>query len=445
MYDVVIRGATLVDAHTEIVADLAVTGGKIAATGVNLPGEAKEVIDGAGLHVFPGLIDPHVHFNEPGRTHWEGFETGTRALAAGGVTTFFDMPLNSDPPLTTVEAFDAKMALMREKAIVNGYLWGGLIPGNLDQLEGLHKRGVIGFKAFMCDSGIPEFPAADDYTLYEGMHKIRELGSILAVHAENDNITKRRSEQAIREGQTTLEYYEYARPQIAEKEAVTRVVFFAVNTRCKLHIVHLSVRDSTSIIATARAIYNADISCKTCPHYLTLTVEDALEKGGIAKCAPPLGYPGDTRALWEKVAEGDIHMIASDHSPSPPEMKQGEDWFKIWGGISGCQSTLSVMLSVGYHGRDRETMFSEISLQKVAALTSYNAAERFGLHNKGRLTVGADADLAVVDINAEYTLQADDLFYRHKISPYVGMTFTGKCARTIVGGRTVFVDGRIVV
>lgn len=443
MYDVVIRGATLVDAHTEIVADLAVTGGKIAAIGVNLPGEAKEVIDGAGLHVFPGLIDPHVHFNEPGRTHWEGFETGTRALAAGGVTTFFDMPLNSDPPLTTVEAFDAKMALMKEKAIVNGYLWGGLIPGNLDQLEGLHERGVIGFKAFMCDSGIPEFPAADDYTLYEGGEIIGSVGSILAVHAENDSITRGLTQKAIQSGNVSVEDYLESRPRTAEDEAIRRILYFAYWLQFKVHIVHLSTSWAIQYVAEFEDFRTRSLqtfSYETCPHYLILEAEDVKRLGPVAKCAPPLREYSESAWIWDMLKEGMIPdlIIGSDHSPSPPEMKQGDNWFKIWGGISGCQSTLSIMLTHGHHEH-------EIPLKTIAAVTSYNAAERFGLHNKGRLTVGADADLAIVDINAKYTLQAEDLFYRHKISPYVGMTFTGKCVRTIVGGRTVFRDGQIVV
>lgn len=437
MYDVVIRGATLVDAHNEIVADLAVTGGKIAAIGVDLPGEAKEVIDGAGLHVFPGLIDPHVHFNEPGRAHWEGFETGTRALAAGGVTTFFDMPLNSDPPLTTVEAFDAKMALMKEKAIVNGYLWGGLVPGNLDQLEGLHKRGVIGFKAFMCDSGIPEFPAADDYTLYEGSRIIGALKGLLGVHAENDSITKGLTQKATRLGLVGIKDFVRSRPFEAELEAIERVLAIA-GGKCRVHIVHVSTPLAIFWIDNARS-KGLDVSCETCPHYLVFSEDDLYKLGPILKCAPPLRESGGApSSLWRQIAGGSIDFIASDHSPSPPEMKQGEDWFKIWGGISGCQSTLSIMLTHGHHEH-------EIPLKTIAAVTSYNAAERFGLHNKGRLSVGADADLAIVDINAEYTLQAEDLFYRHKISPYVGMTFTGKCVQTIVGGRTVFMDGRITV
>lgn len=434
MYDLIIRGATLVDVHMELTADLAVTDGKIAAVGLSLAGEAHEIIDGTGLHVFPGLIDPHVHFNEPGRTEWEGFATGTRALAAGGVTTFFDMPLNSDPPTTTVEAFDAKMALLKEKAIVNGYLWGGLIPGNLDNLSALHERGVIGFKAFMCDSGIPEFPAADDYTLYEGMRLIAGLGSLLAVHAENDTITKQLTQNAISKGNTTIEAYLGSRPLIAEDEAIQRARIIAANTRCRLHIVHVSAYGVAPPFIGGR---NANLSWETCPHYLLLNADDLKNIGAIAKCSPPLRNETERDNLWQLVMTR-LDIIASDHSPSPPEMKQGDNWFKIWGGISGCQSTLPIMLTEGHHKR-------KMALKQIAAVTSYNAAERFGLHSKGRLTVGADADLAIVDINAEYTLKAEDLFYRHKISPYVGMDFKGKVVRTIVRGRTVFKDGQITV
>jgi allantoinase len=435
VYDVVIRGGTVINANGQTKADVAVEGGKIVRVAPVITGSTRQEIDAAGLHLFPGLIDPHVHFNEPGREAWEGIETGTRALAAGGVTTFFDMPLNSSPPVTTVEAFDAKQALMQQKSRVNGYLWGGLIPGNLDQLEGLHRRGVIGFKAFMSNSGIDEFPAVDDYTLYKGMDIAAKLDSMVAVHAENDSITGGLSAKAIAEGRGSVRDYLASRPVIAEVEAIQRAILLAEETGCRLYIVHISSAEGVERVTEARR-RGVDVSAETCPHYLTLTEDDVQKFGAVAKCAPPLRSTAEQDGLWRELIAGNIQTVASDHSPSSPELKQGENFFKIWGGISGCQSTLSLLLTEGYHKRG-------MPLEQIAALTSSNAAQRFGLTAKGHIKAGADADLTLVDINASYTLNADDLFYRHKISPYVGMELRGKVTRTLAGGKTVFLNGEV--
>lgn len=436
MYDVVIRGGTVVDSAQHAVADVAISGGSIAAVAPTIAEDGHTEIDAAGLVVLPGGIDPHVHFNEPGRTDWEGFASGTRALAAGGVTTCFDMPLNSSPPTTTPEAFDLKQAAIRASAVVNCYLWGGLIPSNLQNLEALHARGVIGFKAFMSNSGIDEFPAVDDHTLMAGMRTAARLGSLVAVHAESDTITSERAAEAVRAGKVSARDYLDSRPAVAELEAIYRAIFLAGAAGCKLHIVHTSTARGVDTVLSARR-QGVDVTCETCPHYLVLTDEDVERLGAVAKCAPPLRPRDEQEALWSLLLAGDIPVIASDHSPSPPEMKQGNNFFAIWGGIAGCQSTLPLLLTEGYHKRG-------ISLQQIAAVTSANAAARFGLDSKGRITPGADADLTLVDLHARYTLTADDLLYRHKISPYIGREMTGRVVRTLVAGRTVYADGQIV-
>jgi allantoinase len=436
VYDLIIRGGALVTPDGPREADLAVADGKIAELSPDLEGSSREEIDASRLHVFPGALDAHAHFNEPGRTHWEGFATGTRALAAGGVTSYVDMPLNAYPPTCDAESLDEKLALAKNSSLVDFALYGGLVPGNLERLPELAERGVAGFKAFMSATGTLDFQAADDLTLYEGMASAAELGVPVLVHAENKEITDSLANRAIRTLRTTARDYLDSRPVVAELEAIGRAILFAEETGCSLHVVHVSTGRGVALVAAARA-RGVDITCETCAHYLLLTEEALEEMGAVAKCAPPLRPRQDLESLWHEVFEGNVEFVTSDHSPCPPDMKTGEDFFRAWGGISGCQTLLNAMLDEGHHERG-------LPLEAVADLTSTNVADRFGLAGKGRLEVGADADLALVDLASSFTLQAEDLFYRHRISPYVGRAFRGKVVRTIVRGTTVFRDGRIV-
>src|SRR5690348_7961148 len=252
-YDLIVRNGTLVTTTGTSHADLAVADGHIAAVGPQIAGTSKEEINAEGLYIFPGVIDAHVHFNEPGRTSWEGFATGTRALAAGGTTTFFDMPLNAHPPTLDAASFDLKLAAARASSLVDFALWGGLTPRSLGQLDELAGRGVIGFKAFMSASGIDDFTAADDLTLYEGMAHAARLGRIVAVHAENDGITREFAACAIAEGRTDVRDYLDSRPVVAELEAIERAILFAAETGCALHIVHVSSGRGVALVAGARA------------------------------------------------------------------------------------------------------------------------------------------------------------------------------------------------
>lgn len=430
MTDLIIRGARVIDATQDLIADVAITNGGISAIAPALSDNAPLEIDANGLTLLPGGIDAHVHFNQPGRTDWEGIETGTAALAKGGVTSFFDMPLNSSPVTTTVAAFDEKRRLMDAHARVNGYIWGGLVPGNLDDLAPLAERGVIGFKAFMSNSGIEEFQAADDATIYQGMQALAPLGKILAVHAENDSITGVLAAQARAEGRVGVRDYLTSRPALAEIEAIQRLIFFAGETGCKLHIVHVSTGRGVELVTQAQA-QGVDVTCETCPHYLVLTEEDVERLGAVAKCAPPIRSQTEQDALWAKLADSTLPMVVSDHSPAPMSLKHGDDFFAIWGGIAGCQSTLPLLLTYGYHtGR--------LTLNHIAAVTAHNIVARFGLTQKGAIRVGMDADLALVDVNAEYTLKAEDLEYKHKISPYVGLHLRGAVVKTWVRGKQVY-------
>jgi allantoinase len=435
-HDLIIRGGTLVLAGGPEKADLALEGGKISAVASHLEGTAKKEIDARGLHVLPGTIDAHVHFNEPGRGDWEGFATGTRALVAGGTTACVEMPLNAYPPTVDAESFDKKLAIAQRTSFADFALWGGLVPGNVGRLHELAERGVAGYKAFMSTSGTLDFPSADDQTLYEGMIRAAELGLPVLVHAENKAITDELSRRAVSTLRTTMRDYLDSRPAVAELDAIARAVLFAEETGCSLHVVHVSTGRGVVIVAAARE-RGVDVSCETCAHYLVLTEEDAEALGAVAKCAPPLRPRRELESLWEHLFDGDVGMVTSDHSPASPEMKVGGDFFRIWGGISGCQSLMNVMLDEGYHNRG-------LPLEKVAALLSGNVAGRFGFLEKGRLEAGADADLALVDLGEISTLRQQDLLYRHKMSPFVGRVFQGKVVRTLVRGETVFRDGKIV-
>ena len=339
-YDLIVRGGMVVTPEGAEPADVAIEDGTIVAVEAGLPGDAAEVIDARGLHVLPGVVDVHVHFNEPGRTDWEGWATGSAACAVGGTTTVAEMPLNASPPTLDGASFDAKAAAAQASSHVDFALWGGLTPRNLDRLEELAGRGVIGFKAFMANSGIDDFPAADDATLYEGMRQAAQLGLPVAVHAENDAITAALAARAIAAGRTSTHDYLASRPAIAEIEAISRALLLAEETGCALHVVHVSTGRGIALIAEARA-RGVDATAETCPHYLLFAEEDFARLGAIAKCAPPLRPRCEAAELWECLAQGDVHVIASDHSPAPPTMKTGADHFAIWGGISGCQSLLT--------------------------------------------------------------------------------------------------------
>ncbi len=427
--DLAIRGAAVVTPTGVVQKDLFIDGGKF----VDGESAATQTIDGKGLTAFPGLIDSHVHFNEPGRTDWEGIATGSAALAAGGGTCFFDMPLNSSPPTLDGESFDLKLAAAKASAVTDYALWGGLTPTNLDKLDELASRGVIGFKAFMSNSGIEDFSRADDWTLEHGMDAAARLGLIVAVHAENEEMVAGKTAwMRSRLPNLGARDWVYTREPLAEADAIQRALLLASHLKCRVHVVHISNRYCVELVNVLKA--QADASCETCPHYFMLTAEDVKQLGAIAKCAPPIRVAPHGNELWVAIHKGQVDTIGSDHSPAPWSMKSDPDFFKAWGGISGVQTTLASLLT-------REPY---LPLERIAALTASNVAKRFRLAGKGQIAAGFDADLALVDVNDRYTLTREMLLDRHKLSPYVGRTFRGLVKRTIVRGQTVFVDGRIV-
>jgi len=433
--DLVIRGGSLVTSAGPRRGDLAIEDGLIAAIAPELP-PAREEIDARGFTIFPGVIDDHVHFNEPGRTDWEGAATGSRALAAGGGTLFFDMPLNSAPCTVGPEEFEQKRQALERASITDFALWGGIVPGNRDQIAELGACGVVGFKAFMSDSGLDEFPRADDVTLYEGMREAVRLGLPVSVHAESEELTKTLARRAVAAGRTGIRDYLESRPVLAEVEAIQRATLLAAETGAKLHIVHVSSGRGVLAAVQARSL-GVDVSIETCPHYLFFTEDDLLLLGAVAKCAPPLRNAGVQETLWISVLEGAVDIIASDHSPSPPEMKQGSDFFRIWGGVAGVQSTLAVLLDQGHQQRG-------LPLEAIARLTAAAPARRFAIPGKGSIETGMDADLTLVDLAARHTLEEKHLFQKHRLTPYAWKTFRGTVRRTLLRGTTIFVDGKIL-
>lgn len=430
MHDLVIRGGRIVTPAGVRESDVAVSDGTIAEVGPQLAG-GREEIDARGRTVLPAVVDVHVHFNEPGRTEWEGAATGSRALAAGGGAVFVDMPLNSTPCTIGADDFDRKRTALEAASIADFGLWGGLVPGRIGDMAGVAERGVIGFKAFMCDSGLPEFSRSDDATLYEGMQEAARLGLPVAVHAESEELTRYFGQRISgRDARAFLA----SRPVIAELDAIQRALLFADETGAALHIVHVSSGRGVALAFEAQT-RGVDVSIETCPHYLFFTGADMERIGAIAKCAPPLRDAHEREHLWSELLSGHVNIVGSDHSPCVPELKAG-DFRSAWGGIAGVQSTLAVLVEAGYHQRG-------LPLERITDLLASAPARRFRLAAKGGIEPGNDADLAIVDFESR-TLDASDLRQRHPASPYVGCDFRCRVRQTIRRGDTLAIDGTIV-
>lgn len=435
MTSILIRGGRVVDAVSVKRADILIRDGRVA----DFPAPdawtaADRTIDATGLHVLPGVVDGHVHFNEPGRTDWEGFETGSRAAAAGGTTTVCDMPLNCSPPTVDPDALAVKIDALAERSVVDYALWGGAVPGSLAHLEALRDGGVVGVKGFLCDSGLAEFPPLSDPDLADAIARCADLNLLLALHAEDPLETAERSRSAQAEGRQHALDWAHARPPSTELTAVQRALELATRTSVRLHFVHISTAGAVREIAQARSS-GADVSVETCPHYLVLDESDLEQAGAFGKCAPPLRARSEVEALWDALRDGEITYVASDHSPCPPTMKTMDNIWTAWGGLGGVQSLLATLLSEGYHRRG-------LDLPSIVRLTSLAPAQRLGLYpRKGTLQVGSDADIALVDLETEWTPRSDDIQTRWRLDPFIGRARRGRVVTTLVRGTVVWDSG----
>jgi allantoinase len=438
LYDVLFCSGTVVTSERLFSADIAVVDGRIVAIGSKLERSAAEIVDASGLHLFPGIIDAHIHFNEPGREHWEGIASGSRSLAAGGGALFFDMPLNAAPPTLDRESFARKQACAKAKSVLDFALWGGLTPNNLDTMEELADAGAIGFKAFMSRSGTSDFSHSNAEVLKRGMKIAVARGLPVGVHAEDDEMTQALAEERRSQGKIGWRDYLDSRPVEAELRAIRVALELAGETGCDLHIVHVSCPEGIDLIQEARD-RGIRVTAETCPHYLLLTDDSVGKVGASAKCAPPLRDAVRREELWKRLRAGTIDTLGSDHSPAPPEMKVSEDFFAIWGGISGCQHAFLLALAEWRRRAGAD------GLARFAAVTATNVAARFGIgRQKGQIAEGFDADVTLVDLEGCERITADQFLYRHPISPYIGLELRAVVKGTWVRGRAVYRDGKIV-
>ncbi|MBO0771994.1 MAG: allantoinase AllB [Actinobacteria bacterium] len=407
---------------------VAVAGGRIAA--VTGPGDrldAAEVTElGDDEVLLPGLVDTHVHVNEPGRTGWEGFASATRAAAAGGVTTLVDMPLNSVPPTTTVAALRVKQEAAGRSARVDVGFWGGAVPGNLADLAGLHRAGVCGFKAFLADSGVPEFGYLDRSRLDAVIAELARLDALLLVHAEDQDLIA----AVPSAGARSYGKFLASRPPGAEHAAIAAVIGAARRHGARVHVLHLASAGALPVLAAARD-EGVGVTAETCPHYLTFAAEQVPAGATEFKCCPPIREAAHREGLWQGLADGVIDVIVSDHSPCPPALKQREagDFGAAWGGVASLQVALP---AVWTQARQRGH-----GLADVARWMAAGPAALAGLPGKGAIAVGKDADLVAFADAEACTVDPARLYHRHPVTPYAGRTLTGVVRRTWRRGEPV--------
>ncbi len=380
--------------------------------------------------ILPGLVDSHVHVNEPGRTEWEGFDTATRAAAAGGTTTIVDMPLNSIPPTVTAEALRVKRSAAANKLHVDVAFWGGLIPGSIDEIDQLVAEGACGFKSFLVDSGVEEFPAISIPELKAGLARMAELDVPSLLHAEDPA-----SLQLVREDVRAYRSYLESRPSDGEGRAVESAAALAEETGANVHILHVSSADAVDALARGPA----NLSGETCPHYLIFCAEEIADGSTAFKCAPPIREAQHRHRLWDALLSGTLDMVVSDHSPAPADLKEIEsgDFGRAWGGVGSLQLRLqSVWTGAQQRG---------IGIERLARWLATKPAELAGLRSKGRISEDKDADFVVFDPDGSMTVSGRDLEHRHPVTPYDGMQLRGKVITTILGGKTIYEDGNIVL
>jgi len=435
--ELVIRGRRVATEHGVEPASIHITHSYISSVSIyeDVPSGA-DLIEAFDSIVMPGLVDTHVHVNEPGRTEWEGFETATLAAAAGGVTTIVDMPLNSVPVTTAIDAFQTKLAAAREKLHVDLAFWGGVVPGNTLELTKLWDSGVVGFKCFLIHSGVDEFPNVTEKDLREAMPELARLGAMLIVHAELPGPVEACCQSATDSPSRSYRTFLDSRPREAENEAVALMIRLCRETGCRVHIVHHSSADALPMLREARQA-GLPITAETCPHYLHFAAEDIPDGATEFKCCPPIRERENREELWEALKDGTIDFVVSDHSPCPPDMKLREqgDFANAWGGISSLQLRLPIMWA--------DASARGLSIEDLTKWLCREPARQVGLqHWKGALKDGCDADIVIWDPDREFKLEPQMLYHRHKLSPYNGEVLRGVVEKTFVRGRMVYDGGR---
>jgi allantoinase len=438
--NLVIRGHRVIRPEADGPASVHISDGRIARIAAydDAPTDCEVVEADEGSIVMPGLVDTHVHINEPGRTHWEGFETATRAAAAGGVTTLVEMPLNSIPPTTTLEGFEEKLAAAQGKCMVDVGFWGGVVPGNVPQLSRLNAAGVLGFKCFLVHSGVDEFPNVETADLRLAMQELARLDAVLIVHAELPGpIEEALDEVSAQEHLDPRDYSNFlrSRPREAEDRAVELVTRLSRETGARVHIVHHSSSDSLPLLRQAKDD-GVRLSIETCPHYLCFASEEIPKGATEFKCCPPIRERENSEKLWDALADGLIEMVVSDHSPAPPDMKclDTGDFMQAWGGISSLQLRLP---AVWTHARRRGH-----SIQDLVRWMSSAPARLVNLdQRKGAIEVGYDADLVIWNADATFRVEPSLLQHRHKLTPYANQTLSGVVEKSFLRGRLIYEAG----
>lgn len=427
-FDLVIRGERILTTAGMAAREIGVRDGKIVAIeplGNNLQG-ARTIEVGDDEVLLPGLVDTHVHVNEPGRTEWEGFESATKAAAAGGVTTIVDMPLNSIPPTVNLEALEIKREAASKNAYVNVGFWGGAIPGNKKDLRQLHEAGVFGFKCFLLHSGVDEFPSLTVDEMEEDMAELASFDSLMIVHAEDSDIIDNSPNPVGGQYAGFLN----SRPRDAENTAIARVIERARKTGVRAHVLHLSSSDALEMIREARA-EGVKLTVETCPHYLTLLAEDIPDGATAFKCCPPIRENDNRELLWKGLEEGIIDCIVSDHSPSTVDLKDVEngDFGVAWGGVASLQLGLPLIWS--------EAKGRGLKLEQVVQWMGVNPSKLAGLSAKGGIETGKDADFAIFAPEDTFEVDVAKLHHKNPISPYQGKTLSGVVRRSIIAGADV--------
>lgn len=433
-HELVIKNGLVILETGEQFTELGIDRGKITAIGNQLDGH--RVMDAKGLIVSPGMVDAHVHLTELGggyRNGWEGYVTGTSAAAKGGVTSLIEMPMNQLPATIDGATIANKYRAGRHKLKVDVASLGGVLPANLNGgIQELDEAGVCGYFLSTCGQRAIEgdFQYSDDYTLYKAMVQVAQTGKVLTVHAENERLTSGLEQEARQRNEWSVSAFAKAHPVMAEVEAIHRIVMMAKETGCRISITHVSSQEGIEEVNKARDA-GLDVTCEVCLHYLYFNEANLDSIGTLLKCAPPIRDAAQQAALWTYLKRGDVDFVASDHSTCPPELKETGNAFTAWSGVAGLQNNVDVMFDEAVQKRG-------LSLTQFVRLIATNPADRFGLTQKGRISLGKDADLTFIRPHSSYQLKATDLAYRYQISPYINRNIGAQVVQTLLRGQIVY-------